>query len=226
MTKSDAAMSSSYNKAICTRQITKEDYPEIRHTLVRAFEDDPVLNYTVRNDERRTQASHIFWSMTLDMTAPTEMQYMTVDGKGVALWAPGKIKLGFLAQLKMLPKIFSITGWSRFKRGLRTFGLMEKHHPKGPHYYLFVVGVDPDKQGLGYSSAVVRPILERCDVEGMGAYLESSNQKNVPLYEHWGFQVVETLHLGDKGDDEAPVLHTMWRKPAFAAQTTEPGKTQ
>jgi len=52
-----------------------------------------------------------------------------------------------------------------------------------------------------------RSRLERCDKQGMAAYLESSNPQNVPLYEHFGFQVTGVLDL-PKG---APAVTTMWR---------------
>ena len=60
-----------------------------------------------------------------------------------------------------------------------------------------------------------RSRLERCDKQGMAAYLESSNPQNVPLYEHFGFQVTGVLDL-PKG---APAVTTMWR-PAHGSETT------
>jgi hypothetical protein len=54
---------------------------------------------------------------------------------------------------------------------------------------------------------LLRSRLERCDEEGAAAYLESSNLDNVPLYEHFGFQVTGALDL----PVGAPVINTMWR---------------
>lgn len=76
-----------------------------------------------------------------------------------------------------------------------------------PHWYLAFIGVDPARQGSGVGAALLRSRLRRCDEEGLPAYLESSNPANVPLYEHFGFQVTGTLEL----PEEAPVLDTMWR---------------
>lgn len=70
-----------------------------------------------------------------------------------------------------------------------------------------MVGVEPEVQGRGYASAMIKPVLQRCD-QGR-AYLECTTASNVALYDHMGFEVVGELDLG-KG---APTFWTMWREP-------------
>ena len=81
------------------------------------------------------------------------------------------------------------------------------HLREEPHWYLNVIGVDPVRQGHGLGAALLRSRLRRCDQEGLPAYLESSKLGNVPLYEHFGFQVTGALGL----PQDAPVVNTMWR---------------
>jgi GNAT superfamily N-acetyltransferase len=76
-----------------------------------------------------------------------------------------------------------------------------------PHWYLSIIGVDPVRQGYGVGAALLRSRLRRCDEDGQAAYLESSNLDNVPLYQHFGFQVTGALGL----PEGAPVVNTMWR---------------
>ena len=54
--------------------------------------------------------------------------------------------------------------------------LFEKKHPTQPHWYLGILGTDTVHQGKGVGSALMQPILERCDAEGLPAYLESSRE--------------------------------------------------
>jgi GNAT superfamily N-acetyltransferase len=54
-----------------------------------------------------------------------------------------------------------------------------------------MLGVDPDYQGKGYASQLLRPMLARADKEGIPCYLETQLGKNVALYEHFGFRVAE-----------------------------------
>ena len=84
----------------------------------------------------------------------------------------------------------------------------QKHLPT-PHCYLFFIGVDPRFQGQGYGGMLMRPILERLDRKGMACYLNTQNEENIGLYEHFGFRVVETVTL-----PESDIVHTgMIREP-------------
>jgi ribosomal protein S18 acetylase RimI-like enzyme len=59
-----------------------------------------------------------------------------------------------------------------------------------PHWYLQIIGVDPKYQGQGFSSRLVRPVLERIDRERMSCFLETNTGKNVAIYRRFGFEVV------------------------------------
>ena len=79
------------------------------------------------------------------------------------------------------------------------FAVMEQmasYHPREPHWYLPLIGVDPIQQGKGLGSALMRHALIRCDREKKLAYLESTNEKNVPLYERAGFELIGTIQAG------------------------------
>jgi ribosomal protein S18 acetylase RimI-like enzyme len=78
----------------------------------------------------------------------------------------------------------------------RVFAQMETHHPSEPCWYLPLIGVDPSCQGRGYGSALLRYALEQCDRDGMPAYLESSNPRNIPLYQRHGFEIIGTIQAG------------------------------
>ena len=84
---------------------------------------------------------------------------------------------------------------------------VEKKHPSAPHYYLMALGVDPDLQGRSVGTQLMRPVLDKCDAEHMPAYLESSKERNVPLYERNGFKVTETMVIPNGG----PKIWLMWR---------------
>lgn len=85
---------------------------------------------------------------------------------------------------------------------------MARHHPEVPHWYLPLIGADPARQGQGIGSALMRHALARCDSEGAAAYLESSNPRNIPLYQRHGFDILGTIQAGS-----SPVLTPMLRSP-------------
>jgi predicted GNAT family N-acyltransferase len=96
----------------------------------------------------------------------------------------------------------------RLPRTLAVLDLMDRKHPREPHWYLFLVGSDPARRGQGHGRAVIAPVLEQCDRDDMPAYLESSNPENVPYYARYGFEVTGELRRAG-----SPPLIPMWREP-------------
>jgi ribosomal protein S18 acetylase RimI-like enzyme len=73
---------------------------------------------------------------------------------------------------------------------------MARHHPDEPHWYLPLIGVDPARQNQGHGSALLRHALARCDRDHLPAYLESTNPRNIPLYERHGFERLARVQVG------------------------------
>ena len=69
----------------------------------------------------------------------------------------------------------------------------EKIHQKAiqkPHQYLMAIGVDPDKQGEGHGSKMLKSLLEYTDRRKEACYLETHTSYNVDIYRNYGFEVV------------------------------------
>ncbi len=88
---------------------------------------------------------------------------------------------------------------------------MGEFHPKEPHWYLPLIGVDPTRQNKGYGAMLMQYALEVCDRDGLPAYLESSNPRNITLYQRHGFEIVGTIQAGS-----SPPLFPMRREPREA----------
>ena len=71
-----------------------------------------------------------------------------------------------------------------------------------------MLGTEPASQGQGLGSAVLGPVLEQCDADGVGAYLESSKERNIDFYARHGFRVTDELRLL-----RGPRMWGMWRDP-------------
>ena len=198
-------------QAVDIRKATKGDVPALTAALARAFDDDPLVNWMVAQDKRRARRVFDAMELTLKkMSMPHDEVYTTDGIDGGALWAPpGKWKLGILQQLMLMPDMLRIATYKRLPKVMGGINAIEKKHPHQPHFYLFVLGVDTEKQGRGIGGQLMQPVLERCDREGIPAYLESSKEKNVPLYERNGFKVTEVFNVPNGG----PPLWLMWRDP-------------
>lgn len=192
-------------------QAARSEYEGVIDALVRAFDDDPVVNHFLRQDGRRAEAMRQYFEVFVHhLVGPKGEIWTTSANEGAALWLPpGSWQLGFVEQLRHFPSMVRITGWSGLGRVVRGLDAMEKAHPTYPHWFLQSIGVRPTFQGQGWGRKLLTPILERADAEGLPVYLESSKPSNVPYYERFGFEVVGASVL----DDRAPPLIPMRRRP-------------
>jgi GNAT superfamily N-acetyltransferase len=129
-----------------------------------------------------------------------------VDGyAGAALWLPPEVRPDEDVLITLLQDTVSEPGQRDI---FAVFEQMERYHPREPHWYLPLIGVDPLHQGKGYGAALLQHTLRPCDRDHTLAYLESTNPKNIPLYERHGFALLGTIQVG-----ASPPLFPMLRKP-------------
>jgi GNAT superfamily N-acetyltransferase len=203
-------MSSAPTLAPSVRKVTYDDVPQLAVALGRAFDSDPPMRWFLRDDDRRIElARQMFDVMLRTVHVARDACYTTDDVIGGALWVPpGRWRLGLLQQLKLLPGMIRVFGRDlpRAQRGLT---VMDSGHPRRPHWYLDSLGVEPEWQGRGIGSALMRPVLERCDSEQVPAYLNAGSPRSRDLYMRHGFKVTEEFRLPERG----PPLWRMWRDP-------------
>lgn len=193
------------------RKATPADLAPLAKAIAAAFYDDPVASWLLRDGTRRMgQLEQGFAVFIRRLYLPAGECYTTEHVAGGALWLPpGRWQAGLTAQLRVLAGVARLSP-REFPRFLRYARLLESKHRREDHYYLPYMGVEPGRQGRGIGSALLRPVLERCDSEGVPAYLEASSPRNRDLYKRHGFEVVETIELAAGG----PVHWLMWREPA------------
>jgi ribosomal protein S18 acetylase RimI-like enzyme len=197
-------------REVLVRKATADDVPRLAQALARAFFDDPVFEWLLPDaSDRLDRAERGFAFYLRKVYLPHDECYTTEGAEGGALWLPpGKWHLGPLAQARLLPGMIAALG-RRLPQVLRAITTIESKHPKGAHYYLPFVGVEPAMQGKGIGTALMRPILDRCDSEGTPAYLESTTPRNRACYLRQGFEVTEEFSFPKNG----PPSWRMWREP-------------
>lgn len=97
--------------------------------------------------------------------------------------------------------------------GSRLEALISLDLPQTPEksWTLETVGVGPAFQGLGLGTAVLSHALAHIDAQDAGVALETSDGRNVRLYERLGFKTTEVTTIPD-----GPVVFSMAR-PAKSA---------
>jgi GNAT superfamily N-acetyltransferase len=198
------------HEAGTVRKLRPDELEMFAAVLARAFYDDPPMRWVIKDDGRREELLRRSFGLYLRrLWFKQEHCYTTASVVGAAVWElPGRWKAGVFAQLGLLPSMARING-RLLPRMLRALAVVESNHPTEPHYYLPLVGVEPGWRGRGLGSALLRPVLQRCDEERMPAYLEATSPRNRALYERHGFSVTEQFTLGPG----SPPLWRMWRTP-------------
>ena len=162
--------------------------------LALAFSTDPAVRYMFPGATTYLSSFNRLATAMAGSALAAGTAWVADDGAAAALWlAPGVHPDG--------EAIGALVGETVSEDKLETLGqigeLMGQFHPQEPHWYLSMIGVDPSRQGQGLGSALLKAGLQRCDEEGLPAYLESSSPKNVPLYERHGFEVIGLIKPGD-----------------------------
>ena len=131
----------------------------------------------------------------------------TIDScGGVALWFPPGVGSDDEAMGALVAEAVPAADHDEVFGFLSQMG---EFHLAEPHWYLPLIGVDVTKQGRGYGSALLRHALERCDRDGLPAYLEATSPLSKTLYERHGFEELGVIQEGT-----SPPMWPMQRRPS------------
>jgi GNAT superfamily N-acetyltransferase len=186
-------------------KLQKKDIKKAANVLFNAFSDDPVWK-EIFNDEDKYRVQ---FEMMVRFCMKYGNVFSTSDNiEGVMAITPHDKG--------------DMTGWRVFRSGGFFLGMKlaslrkimeqtanaleeaKKDLDIGPYIFLFIMAVSQEFQGKGFGGKFLRAVIEKSEIEKKPIYLETQNEKNVKLYEHFGFHVVKKINLPD------PVNLPMW----------------
>jgi GNAT superfamily N-acetyltransferase len=197
-----------------TRPAERTDRHDMNRVLTAAFIDDPVFTWLVPDRSERDPLLPLIFDAFADAFARHDQTHVTAPGgevAGVALWAPpGVTPVHPDDEARFGGRLAELSGphLERFGACMEVF---EAAHPSEPAWFLQFLAVDPDRQGQGHGSALLRAVLDTADRAGQAAYLEATSERNRALYERHGFTCFADLVLPD-----GPTAYAMWRDPGPA----------
>jgi len=169
--------------------------------LTAAFRADPVVRW-LYPEETEYDAHFPRFAEAFGGNAFTCGTAFFQEG-AAALWLPPGAGPDENALVEVLVETVSPTRLDAVFAQLEQMG---RAHPAEPHWYLPLIGVEPERRGAGLGGALMREVLARCDHDGLPAYLESTNPRNIPFYERLGFRVAGVIQVAD-----APAIIPMRR---------------
>ncbi|MFD3518108.1 GNAT family N-acetyltransferase [Streptomyces sp. NPDC058657] len=190
------------------RQAGEADRDVVRDLLHRAFREDPVSSWIFPGPEQRERAHPLMMGTFVDLVLAEGRVDLADEGAAAALWLD--IPAGEPEADDGAARLRAAVDPDNERIELIAHLPAKLHPHHEAHAYLWMIGVDPDRQGEGLGSALLDPVLERCDREGRAAYLEASTARSRELYRRLGFDDHATpLRLPDGG----PLMYPMWRAP-------------
>ena len=176
-------------------------------TIVLGFAADPMARWAWPDSSEYLRIMPQFVMAFCGRAFEHGTAYITEGTRAAALWLPPGVEpdeaaMGAVMGGALRPEIAQDIG--------HVLQRMAEHHPHEPHWYLPIIAADPNWIGQGLGTLLMKHALRRCDEEGVAAYLESSNPRNIPFYERHGFRIVGEIQHGSS-PTMTPMLRTLSR---------------
>jgi ribosomal protein S18 acetylase RimI-like enzyme len=176
------------------RRLDASDVEAAAGVLARAFRDNPGMLALLPDDSPDARVGLLERGMKGFVRAVSRFgvaEAVADEGRirAVSLsLGPGGFPPPLRAELMMAPGIIR-AGLRCALRFARLDGEMRKRHPHYPHWYLWMLGVEPSEQGKGLGSELLRVLSARAGADRVPCYLETDRQTSVRLYEKHGYVV-------------------------------------
>ena len=180
-------------------KLTTDDVKEVIKVAGRAFQDDPVTIFAYPNETERKEKIQYGFYMLYKYGIKYGLTYaISKNLEGITIWLPpGKVypsiwtmmRLGgFYTMRKVGLKLKAM------KRTMTVFKYEEERHKHlvpYNHWYVQNIAVKPEEQGKGYGGLLISTMLKTIESEGLPVYLETNTEKNVSIYQKYGFEILE-----------------------------------
>ncbi|NNE74284.1 MAG: GNAT family N-acetyltransferase [Acidimicrobiales bacterium] len=192
-----------------TRHVLPARREHAASVLAVAFADDPFTSWLFPDPDSRPEHLATFMGLVVERATCVGHGYEIETGAGAAMWCPPGVDFFDDAMIEKFGALLAAANGDRLGVILEGLGQIGGFHPEAPHFYLNTIGVAPEGRGQGLGRLLLDRVLAVCDAEGIEAYLESSNPRNISLYERAGFTVLEEVAMPENG----PVIRPMLRPP-------------
>jgi ribosomal protein S18 acetylase RimI-like enzyme len=183
----------------------ESDEADVIDALKLAFVADPSTRWVWPDPQKYLSHFSSFAKAFGGKAFEYESAHYVGNYSGAALWLPPNVH----PDVDQIISLLQSTGSDEAKKdGPEVFEKMSRYHPNEPHWYLPLLGIDPLHHSKGLGSALMQHAIVTCDLDNKFAYLESSNQKNIPFYERHGFELLGTIQV-----NTSPSIFPMLRKP-------------
>jgi GNAT superfamily N-acetyltransferase len=164
--------------------------------LSESFDNNPSVNYIIRQDDKRRKRIKALMSYSFDICSLFGDVWLTGDRKACALVLyPDQKKTTLKTIWLDIKLIFQAIGWAGISNAMTREALIKKKQLQVPMVYLWFIGVDPLYQHRGMGSKLLQQIIDEGKRMNRPVFLETSVIENITWYERFDFKVYDSLEL-------------------------------
>jgi predicted GNAT superfamily acetyltransferase len=200
------------------RRIEASDIPALCPTIAKVIMDAPEAAHILKDIVDKQSFANAYVASQLKYWVKTGEIWVIGDNQGMlACHHSGKFKLLKTLYMLLTTVIFMMRAISKADRGTVTRNMRasagvsnikwRKQACKGKKYYFIdLIAIDPLLKGSGAFRKLIQPVLDRAKDENIPVLLDTHDKNNVPIYEHFGFEVA---HQFAAKNDENLIQYAM-----------------
>ncbi len=164
----------------------------------RAFVDEPMMVWPMGEVQDRVERFTRCFALFLEVALDLELVSEADNASGAAVWIPPNKFESWEQHPWNQARIHGLTedGGRRYDEFWRW---IEARSPCGSLWQLDSIAVEPRLQGQGCGGALILEGQERARADGVGAFLSTGTERNVPIYGRYGFRVVDDARAPNDG---------------------------
>jgi GNAT superfamily N-acetyltransferase len=168
------------------RRASPAERPKVIATVTAAFAEDPAWHFLMRDDYERLAPR--FVEALFDLRVTSGHVWVSEDLATVAMWDGPRADGGQPRRtVAIWARYAALAGAQAHERLVGYKQALAAVCPADPHWYLGVLATHPAHQRKGLASAVLAPVLDEADRDGLACCLETSTEANRRFYERRGF---------------------------------------
>lgn len=178
---------------VTVRPLTAAERDDASRLIGLAFANNPSNLAIVRGDQNKSirmmeqAARTVKLGSEFSFALCAERQGQLVGVLNAAEWPHCQMTIG--EKIKSAPSQLRTMGFA-VRRAFKVVKARAKHEPRKAHWHVGPIAVHPEHQGHGIGSALLKAFLKAADESKTPVFLQADFDRNVVLYERFGFKVV------------------------------------
>jgi len=167
--------------------------------LADSFQENQSVNFIIKQDKRKATRIRALMDYSFEICSLFGEVYLSDNKKGCALIIyPDKKRTTLRSIYLDLKLTIKCLGIKNLFKAISRESMITKQHPNDLMYYLWFIGVSAENQHSGIGSSLLQDVINEGNKQKRAVCLETSTLKNIPWYQHFGFEIYQEIDLGYK----------------------------